>query len=93
MRPSNRQRDNKTQRWYGFDTESEGQASGFGRVGWPRDFPLTGDSSKPPRFTVSIAETLVVAILSALCAVLLPAVNAAREIPRPGIRDAQPPVP
>lgn len=58
-----------------------------------RNCPMTSDSSKPPRFTVSIAETLVVvAILSALCAFLLPAVNAAREIPRAGIRDAQPPV-
>jgi hypothetical protein len=54
---------------------------------------MTSDSPKPPRFTVSISETLVVvAIISTLWAFLLPAVNAAREIPRPGIRDAQPPL-
>ena len=54
---------------------------------------MTSDSPKPPRFTVSISETLVVvAIISALCAFLLPAVNAAREVARPGIRDAKPPL-
>ena len=53
--------------------------------------PMTSDSPKPPRFAVSISETLVVvAVISTLWAFLLPAVNAAREIPRPGIRDAQP---
>jgi hypothetical protein len=54
---------------------------------------MTSDCPKPARFTVSISETLVVvAIISTLWAFLLPAVNAAREIPRPGVRDAQPPL-
>ena len=49
--------------------------------------------SRPPRFVVSVTEILVaVAILSTLWAILLPAVNAAREVPRPGIRDALPPL-
>jgi hypothetical protein len=54
---------------------------------------MTSDSPKPPWFTMPISETLVVvAITSSLWAFLLPAVNAAREIRRPGIRDAQPPL-
>jgi len=49
--------------------------------------------SQPPRFVVSMTEILVVVgILSTLWAILLPAVNAAREVPRPGIRDALPPL-
>lgn len=42
---------------------------------------MTSDTPRPPRFTVSIAEMLVVAaIVSTLWAFLLPAVNAARDL-------------
>jgi hypothetical protein len=48
---------------------------------------------KLPRFAFPVSEMLMaVAILATLWAFLLPAVNAAREIPRPGVRDAKPPL-
>lgn len=54
---------------------------------------MTDDRPRPPRFTVSLSEVLIcVAILSTLWAFLLPAVDAARESPRPGTGDAQPPL-
>jgi hypothetical protein len=44
---------------------------------------MKSDRPESPRFVVSVAEILgVVAILSAFCAFLLPAVNAAREVKR-----------
>lgn len=53
---------------------------------------MTTDMRRPPRFTVSVVEMLVVvAITSALCAFLLPAVDAAREASRHRAREAQPP--
>jgi hypothetical protein len=54
---------------------------------------MTKDPQRSSRFTFPASEMLIVAaILSTLWAFFLLTVNAAREIPRPGIRDAQPPL-
>lgn len=54
---------------------------------------MATDSNRSPRFAFSVSEMLVlVAIISALWAFLLPAVDAARETSPREIRDARPPL-
>jgi hypothetical protein len=54
---------------------------------------MTTDPQRPTRFALPISEVLiVVAILSTLAALTLPAVNAARESTSHGVRDARPPL-
>ena len=54
---------------------------------------MTEDPPQSPRFAFPVSEMLiVVAVLSTLWAFLLPAVNAARDVPQRGMPDGQPPL-